>query len=132
MADTEAGMTTQMTDMARAMMGAEICVAHWEIVGDDELLAEAVARIGRLTDGTATEEDILGAYDWADLRGEAETVVSDRDAHHTVASRIAEMVVGGCDYDEMAQRLADTYEEWGCEVSEALRLANEHLTAEIG
>ena len=57
--------------MAQAQMdmvldGARICEAHWEAEGDMELLADAQARTQRLLDGTATEEDILGALDWLD------------------------------------------------------------------
>lgn len=64
--------------------------------------------------------------------------IAQRDEAHTVASRLAEMVMGGCDYDEMAQRLTDTYAEWlgisedDCEAYDiANEIANEHLTAEL-
>ena len=113
--------------LAEAEVGAEVCVAHWEAEEDAEMVAEAEARRDRLARGEATTPDILGARDWASLRTEAEGIVADRDSAHTVASRLAERVLGGSDYDEVAQSLADTYEEWGCEVGEAQRLANEHL-----
>lgn len=66
-------------------------------------------------------------------------IIADKDTGRTVANRMAEMVMGGCDYDEMAQRLTDTYAEW-LGISEddyeeydiANEIANEHLTAEMG
>lgn len=63
--------------------------------------------------------------------------IAERDMAHGVASRLAELVMGGCDYDEMAQRLTDTYAEW-LGISEddeeydiISEVANEHMAEEL-
>lgn len=38
--------------------------------------------------------------------------IAEKDRAKTVASRIAEMITDGCDYDRYAQELTDTYARW--------------------
>lgn len=64
--------------------------------------------------------------------------IAQEDPTQTVASRIAELVAEGCDYDEQAQKLTDAYAEWvGVSEEEeddyevVREIANEHLTAEL-
>jgi hypothetical protein len=53
---------------SRAIEGAQRCVDHWANEGEDELLAEAKARLERVLHGTANRVDIEGALDWLDYQ----------------------------------------------------------------
>ena len=63
--------------------------------------------------------------------------IAERDRARGAASRTAEMIMGGCDRDEMTQRLADAYAEW-LGISEAdeeydlvCEIADEHVADEL-
>lgn len=94
--NAEVAEDTKTEETERALVGAKTCEAHWESEGEDELLAEAQARTARLLDGTATEEDVLGALDWADYHDEmteASAKVAKAIAEYRWSDQTTELVI---------------------------------------
>lgn len=99
---------------------------------DEELVEETEQTTEDTTEATEIEATETETEMATEEEAKAETTIAQKDPSHTVASRMAELVAGGCDRDEIAERLAQTYEEWGCDEDEAHKLANEHLAEELG
>lgn len=51
---------------SRALVGAQRCIDHWASEDEDDMLAEAIARLHRIEDGTALVCEVEGALDWLD------------------------------------------------------------------
>lgn len=125
-----------MDRMGRAMQGARICVAHWTMEGDTELLADARARLERLEQAArgevperwaacpeAQSADVDGALDWLDVGRDPHT-----DSVADVVARIAGTMPGLArhDLDAIANGW-DSYEypEEGYVWREAVRILSE-------
>lgn len=98
--------------LERAEQGAQICREHWEAEADEELLADAEARLARVRNGQYTEPDIRGALDWLADRTEVATTEQARAYLQQYFGKEEWEVWMGANPNEQELCMAATIQQW--------------------